>query len=76
MRFAKWGERAEAWGDGGWDHPALVSWDHFPRSNSVVNLQRRLNQSSWGKANLPIQDAKFNDTLNKAKPNIPFNPWG
>ncbi|WP_455355283.1 NPP1 family protein [Streptomyces sp. SYSU K217416] len=76
FRFAKWGERAEAWGDGGWDRPALVSWDRYPRSNNGVNLQRRLNGSGWGKANLPIQDSKFNDTLNKAKPNIPFNPWG
>ncbi|SOD85078.1 NPP1 family protein [Streptomyces sp. Ag109_G2-15] len=30
-----------------------------------------------GHANFPIQDSKFNDTLNKAKPSgIPFNPYG
>ncbi|MER6128757.1 NPP1 family protein [Streptomyces sp. NPDC001795] len=77
FRFAKWGETPEAWGNGGWDHPALVSWDHYPASKDPSkNLQTIMNNSSWGNANFPLQDAKFDDHLNKAKPSgIPFNPY-
>ncbi|MET8982674.1 NPP1 family protein [Streptomyces sp. NPDC004539] len=79
FRFAKWDERPEAWGpNGGWDTPALVSWDHFPRSNDPSkNLQDLLNRKDWGdRVNCPVQDSKFNGELNKAKPGgIPFNPW-
>jgi hypothetical protein len=74
FRFAKWGETAEAWGDGGWDVAALLSWDHFPGSNGPA-LQSKLNYSSWGDANFPIQDWRFNNTLTGAKPpGIPFDP--
>lgn len=77
FRFAKWGERAEAWGDGGWDKPALVSWDHFPKSNDPKkNLQKIFNDQGWGDANCSVQDSKFKNQLNKAKPGgIPFNPY-
>ncbi|MFM9445018.1 NPP1 family protein [Streptomyces acidiscabies] len=78
FRFAKSGETAEAWPDGGWDHPALVSWDHYPASKDPSkNLQTIMNNSDWGNANFPLQDSKFNDTLNKGKPSgIAFDPYG
>ncbi|WP_318843069.1 NPP1 family protein [Myceligenerans pegani] len=70
MRFAKQGEQAEAWGDGGWDEPALVSWSRL-RSD----LRDTLNRSSWGDANFPLQDGRFPVELSRAKPSgIPFDP--
>lgn len=75
FRFAKWGEVPEAWADGGWDTPALVSWDHFPGSNGTA-LQTTLNNSSWGSANFMIQDSKFAATLDEAKPSaITFDAY-
>lgn len=70
MRFAMSGEQAEAWGDGGWDQPALVSWTEL-RSD----LRDTLNRSSWGDANFPLQDSRYPLELSRAKPSgIPFNP--
>lgn len=70
MRLAKSGERPEAWGDGGWDEPALVGWDRLDGG-----LRNTLNNSSWGKANFPLQDSRFGTELSRAKPSgIPFNP--
>ncbi|WP_232838154.1 NPP1 family protein [Streptomyces geranii] len=77
MRFAKSGERPEAWGDGGWDHPGLVSWNSFPAGNNGVNLQDRLNNSSWGDANIPLKDSRYPVELERALPyGVPFNPRG
>ena len=70
FRFAKWGETAEN-DTGAWHQENLLTWD-----NLAPNLRTVLNGSDWGDANLPLQDSKFNDTLNKAKPSdIPFNPY-
>ncbi|MER6133757.1 NPP1 family protein [Streptomyces sp. NPDC001815] len=77
MRFAKAGERPEAWGDGGWDTPGLVSWNSFPSGNNGVNLQSKLNSATWGDANFPLKDGRFTTELQRAKPsNIPFDPTG
>lgn len=76
FRFAKTGERAEAWGNGGWDRPALVPYDTlWSRNRTAWNA---LENSSWGRANFPLQDKNdhFRNTLNKAKPAaISFNAW-
>lgn len=70
MRLAKSGERPEAWGDGGWDEPALVGWDRLDGG-----LRNTLNNSSWGSANFPLKDGRFGTELSRAKPSgIPFNP--
>ncbi|MFG2799845.1 NPP1 family protein [Streptomyces pseudovenezuelae] len=70
FRFAKWGETAEN-DTGAWHQENLLTWD-----NLAPNLRAVLNGSDWGDANLPLQDSKFNDTLNKAKPgDIPFDPY-
>ncbi|MCD7441010.1 NPP1 family protein [Streptomyces lincolnensis] len=77
MRFAKDGERPEAWGDGGWDQPALVSWNSFPRGKDNLDLQAKLNGASWGNANFPLKDGRFEVELERAKPSgIPFDPRG
>ncbi|MFE2071216.1 NPP1 family protein [Streptomyces sp. NPDC059467] len=40
------------------------------------NLRDILNASDWGNANFPLQDAKFDDHLNKAKPSaITFDAY-
>ncbi|MFD3313494.1 NPP1 family protein [Streptomyces sp. NPDC058694] len=55
FRFAKWGERPEAWGDGGWDRPALVTMENMadaPR-NALWNSNKK-GQEKWGKANFPL----------------------
>jgi hypothetical protein len=70
MRFAKSGEVPEAWGNGGWDEPALVGWDRLD-----AGLRNTLNGSSWGDANFPLQDSRYGTELSRAKPSgIPFNP--
>ncbi|KRD21048.1 MULTISPECIES: NPP1 family protein [unclassified Streptomyces] len=70
FRFAEWGETAEN-DTGAWHQENLLTWD-----NLAPNLRNALNGSDWGNANLPLQDSKFNDTLNKAKPSgIPFDPY-
>ncbi|WP_264935132.1 NPP1 family protein, partial [Streptomyces sp. A012304] len=75
MRFAKDGEQAEAWPDGGWDQPGLVSWDSFPVGNDNVDLQAKLNSATWGNANFPLKNDRFPVELERAKPSaIPFNP--
>lgn len=76
FRFAKSGEVAEAWGDGGWDDPRLVSWNSFPAGNNGVNLQTRMQNATWGDANFPLKDGRFNLELERAKPSaIPFQPY-
>ncbi|MET9832137.1 NPP1 family protein [Streptomyces sp. NPDC006385] len=76
FRFAKAGERGEAWGNGSWDRPALVPYDTlWSRNRTAWNA---LENSSWGRANFPLQDKNdhFRSTLNKAKPaGISFNAW-
>ncbi|MEU2288890.1 NPP1 family protein [Streptomyces sp. NPDC013178] len=76
FRFAKVGERAEAWGDGGWDRPALVPYDTLWSENRTAF--NALANSEWGQANFPLQDKgdRFRNTLNEAKPSdIQFNAW-
>ena len=78
FRFAKWGEVAEAWGDGGWDFPRLVSWNSYPGGSNTwtQSLQDQMNKHDWGQANFPLRDDRFNEELNRSKPSaIPFNPW-
>jgi hypothetical protein len=70
FRFAKWGETAEN-DTGAWHQENLLAWD-----NLAPGVRNVLNGSDWGDANFPLQDSKFNDTLNKAKPSgIPFAPY-
>ncbi|WP_327731612.1 NPP1 family protein [Streptomyces sp. NBC_00487] len=80
FRFAGAGEVAEAWGDGGWDFPRLVTWTRFPAGNNGVNLQDRMQNATWGDANFPLKDGRFNDELSRAKKQaaagIPFDPYG
>ncbi|MER5215187.1 NPP1 family protein [Streptomyces sp. NPDC002838] len=79
FRFAKSGEGAEAWGDGGWDFPRLVSWNQFPGGSNTwtQGLQDRLNGATWGKANFPLKNDRFATELSRAKPSgIPFDPNG
>ncbi|GAB3940797.1 NPP1 family protein [Kribbella albertanoniae] len=72
MRFAGAGEQAEAWGNGGWDEPALLSW-----TNLRTDLRDKLNSASWGEANFPLKDDRFPTELSRAKPSgIAFNPNG
>ncbi|MEV7732155.1 NPP1 family protein [Streptomyces sp. NPDC088921] len=61
FRFAKWGETPVAWGNGGWDTPALVN---FSGLNS--SLQGKLN-GDWGNANFQI-GKNFLSNVNKARP--------
>ncbi|MDX3454013.1 NPP1 family protein [Streptomyces sp. ME02-8801-2C] len=61
FRFAQWGETAEAWSDGGWDTPALVTMENMadaPR-NALWN-------SKWGDANFPLT-GNFQANINKAR---------
>ncbi|WP_246561314.1 NPP1 family protein [Streptomyces roseirectus] len=61
FRFAKWGERPEAWGNGGWDEPALVTMERMadaPR-NALWNSQ-------WGRANFPLT-GNLQSNINKAR---------
>lgn len=78
FRFAGSGEGAEAWGDGGWDFPRLVSWDNF-NNGSSVDLRGRMNSATWGDANFPLKDGRFNEELSRAKRDaaagISFDPW-
>ncbi|MER6421699.1 NPP1 family protein [Streptomyces sp. NPDC001137] len=70
FRFAKWGETPEN-DTGAWHQENLLSW-----SNLASGLRDKLNASDWGSANFPLQDSKFADHLNKAKPSgIPFDPY-
>lgn len=76
FRFAKAGERAEAWGNGSWDRPALVPYDTLWSKNRTA--WNALEGSSWDHANFPLQDKDdhFRGTLNAAKPSgISFNAW-
>jgi hypothetical protein len=75
FRFAKTGEKPEAWGDGGWDRPALVAMDKLKASNSKA--YNALKNSDWGSANFPIQDKgdRFWTSMSRAKPSgIGFSP--
>ncbi|MFF7528519.1 NPP1 family protein [Streptomyces bobili] len=75
FRFAKSGEQAEAWGDGGWDRPALVAMDKLKSSNRTA--YDALKNSEWDSANFPIQDKgdRFWTSLSRAKPSgISFSP--
>lgn len=76
FRFAKWGERPEAFGK--WDTPALVQWDQMDNG-----LRTKLAGAKWldddgtEHANLPVKDGNFQSSLAKAKPSgIPFDPNG
>ncbi|WP_329280524.1 NPP1 family protein [Streptomyces sp. NBC_01451] len=61
FRFAKSGERPEAWGDGGWDAPALLTVDLMDDP-----ARSALWSSKWGHANFPLT-ANFTDNINKAR---------
>ncbi|MDX3831223.1 NPP1 family protein [Streptomyces europaeiscabiei] len=79
FRFAKSGETAEAWGNGGWDFPALVSWNSFPGGDNkwTANHQSRLQNATWGDANFPLKDGRFTTELSRAMPSgISFDPNG
>lgn len=70
FRFAKWGETPEN-DTGAWHQENLLSWSHL-----ASGLRDKLNASDWGSANFPLQDSKFADHLNKAKPSgIAFDPY-
>jgi hypothetical protein len=79
MRFAKWGEKPEAWGNGAWDTPAPVDWNRMSPF-----LKGRLTSAQWRDeltrkehAGFMVKDGSFESTLDKAKPaGIPFVPWG
>ncbi|MDO0934773.1 NPP1 family protein [Streptomyces sp. DG2A-72] len=62
FRFAKWGERPEAWGNGGWDRPGLVNY-----SRLSTTLKSRLNDTNWGSANFQL-GKNFISNINKARP--------
>lgn len=62
FRFAKWGEVPEAWSDGGWDKPGLVTLD---RTRS--DLQTKLSDADWGKANFPLAGNLVHN-INEARP--------
>ncbi|WP_308114280.1 NPP1 family protein [Streptomyces brasiliscabiei] len=82
FRFAKTGEKPEAWGDGGWDRPALVAMDRLKDSNN--SAFNNLWNSDWIEpglkdgANFPLQnrDNHFASSIQKAKPSAigSFNP--
>ncbi|GKQ35754.1 NPP1 family protein [Streptomyces sp. A012304] len=88
MRFAKTGEQAEAWADGGWDRPTLVAMDKLRASNPTAFNALWNKDWNWipGEgANFPLQDygnhfkttlTRAKDSVNAAVPNaIPsFNP--
>ncbi|WP_435281277.1 NPP1 family protein [Streptomyces koelreuteriae] len=61
FRFAQWGETAEAWGDGGWDKPGLLTLD-----NMRSDLRTKLSNASWGNANFPLAGALVGN-INKAR---------
>ncbi|MFF4314357.1 NPP1 family protein [Streptomyces sp. NPDC001507] len=57
--------------DAAWHQEKLLTWD-----NMASSLRGILNASDWGDANFPLQDAKFDDHLDKAKPSaIPFDAY-
>ncbi|MFF0012688.1 NPP1 family protein [Streptomyces sp. NPDC005374] len=62
FRFAKWGEKPVAWGNGTWDTPALVN---FAGLNST--LQGKLNDTAWGRANFQLGKNLISN-VNKARP--------
>lgn len=62
FRFAQWGEVPEAWGDGGWDKPALLTLDTM-RSD----LRTKLSDAAWGSANFPLA-GNLVSNINKARP--------
>ncbi|WP_405728391.1 NPP1 family protein [Streptomyces sp. NBC_01537] len=62
FRFAKSGEVPEAWGDGGWDRPGLLTLD-LMRSD----LKTKLSDATWGKANFPLA-GNLVSNINKARP--------
>jgi hypothetical protein len=81
FRYAKWGERAEAWGDGGWDHPTPVAMDKLKYSNSKAFWALWNKDWNWlpnEGANFPLQDYgnHFKTTLSRSKPSAigSFNP--
>ncbi|GGW86862.1 MULTISPECIES: NPP1 family protein [Streptomyces] len=62
FRFAKSGETAVAWGNGGWDRPALVTME-----NMAKTPRDQLWNSTWGKANFPLT-GNLQSNINKARP--------
>jgi hypothetical protein len=62
FRFAKWGEAAKAWGDGGWDRPALVTMEYMDKTP-----RDQLWNSKWGDANFPLT-GNLQSNINKARP--------
>jgi hypothetical protein len=62
FRFAKWDETPVAWGDGGWDRPALVTME-----NMAKTPRDRLWNSTWGSANFPLTNNLVSN-INKARP--------
>ncbi|WP_330289298.1 NPP1 family protein [Streptomyces sp. NBC_00576] len=61
FRFAKWGETPVAWGDGGWDHPALVTMENMDKTP-----RDQLWNSKWGDANFPLT-GNLQSNINKAR---------
>ncbi|MFI1355125.1 NPP1 family protein [Streptomyces sp. NPDC020898] len=61
FRFAAWGEAPEAWGDGGWDRPALVTMENMDQTP-----RDQLWNSKWGSANFPLT-GNLQSNINKAR---------
>ncbi|MEV0219993.1 NPP1 family protein [Streptomyces sp. NPDC050704] len=68
FRFAKWGETPEAYDDGGWDRPALVTMetmDKAPR-DQMWNSNKK-DSNYWGSANFPLTNNLYSN-INGARP--------
>jgi hypothetical protein len=62
FRFAKWAEVLEAWSNGGWDKPGLVTLD-LMRSD----LGTKLSDATWGRADFPLP-GNIAGNIDKARP--------
>ncbi|MEV0742044.1 NPP1 family protein [Streptomyces sp. NPDC050549] len=62
FRFAEWGEVPEAWSNGGWDKPGLVTLD-LMRSD----LTTKMSDATWGRADFPLA-GNLAGNIDKARP--------
>ncbi|HSX96772.1 MAG TPA: hypothetical protein VLG91_05185 [Streptomyces sp.] len=61
FRFAKWGESPEAWGNGDWEEPALVTMQRMADAP-----RNALWDSQWVRANFPLS-GNLQSNINKAR---------